>query len=148
MNAPVSPSGRVWPEDDPCAGGLHAQWYAANVAAAALTIQRCGECREWRQPARYRCARCHSAEWSFEPVGPNGLLVERTITRRALHPSFAEVVPYAIGVIALDAGPRLFSIVRTEDPMGLRPGDALTMAVNGYGVPYASPASAATSAGQ
>ena len=131
-----SVSSRTWPELDPNAGGLHAQWYQANMATDALTIQRCDDCARWCHPARYRCPNCHSSKWSFEPIGANGHLVERTVTYRALHPAFADVVPYAIGVVALAAGPRLFVVVRTDDPMALRPGDAVTVAVNGHGLPF------------
>ena len=148
-SVPMSSSARVWPADDPNAGGLHALWYRANVSAAALTIQRCEDCGQWRHPARYRCARCHSAQWSFVLIDPEARLVERTVTHRALHPSFADVVPHAIGVAALDAGPQMLVVVRTDDPAVLRNGDAVTVLVNIRGVPYAVLSTAPTSsAGQ
>jgi uncharacterized OB-fold protein len=132
-------SPRSWPEVDPGAGGLHAEWYAANAAAATLTIQRCGECDAWRHPARYRCAHCHSDARSFVAIDAAGWLVTHSVSHRALHPSFAEVVPYALGVVELDVGPRLLAVVRTDDPGSLADGARVAVEVTGLGVPFATP---------
>src|SRR4051812_29390392 len=110
---------RSWPEVDPGASGLHAEWEAANAAIGRLTAQRCGGCERWRHPARYRCADCRSAASSFEAIDPAAQLVNHTVTHRPMHPSFADVVPYAIGVVELGAGPRLLLVVRTDDPATL-----------------------------
>ncbi len=130
-------SEREWPDVDPGAAGLHAEWYAANAQAGRLTIQRCGECRQWRHPSRYRCAECHGAVRSFEVIDPAGRVVNHTVTHRPLHPSFAAVVPYAIAVVELDEGPRMLVVVRSDHPDALLPGARVEIEVSERGVPHA-----------
>lgn len=125
-----------FPETDPGASGLHAEWYAANAAVGQLTAQRC-ECGVHRLPARHRCAACGSDVWTFEPVGPAVTVVNWTVTRRPIHPSFAAVVPYAIVVGHTPEGVRLL-LQHRGDPESLVEGQELTTAVDTFGVPYAS----------
>lgn len=132
-----APAQRKWPEIDAGAPGLNGEWCAANRDGDRLTIQRCDDCAAWRHPPRLRCTTCGSGSLSFVRVDGAGSVVDYTVTYRALHPSFAGVVPYAIAVIELHEGPRLLSVVRTDDPEALREGDRVTLAVNEFGVPYA-----------
>jgi len=124
-----------FPESDPGASGLHAQWYEANGRAGALTAQRCG-CGVHRLPARYRCAACGSDAWSFEPVGPGGVIVSWTITRRPLHFAFADVVPYGIVVVRTPEDVRLLAQYR-GDPATIGIGATVVLSVDRFGVPYA-----------
>ncbi|MFN8050757.1 MAG: OB-fold domain-containing protein [Acidimicrobiales bacterium] len=128
----------AFPVADPHASGLHAEWYEANRAAGAVTAQRC-DGGHWRHPARYRCGECGSTRWTFEPVGPEAVVESWTITRRALHPSFADAVPYGIVFAHTAEGPRFFVHTRPslgpDDTIGI--GEAVTLAVDEFGVPYA-----------
>ena len=125
-----------FPESEPAASGLHAAWYSANSAAAAVTAQRCGN-GHWRHPARYRCAVCQSDRWSFVALAGSAVVESWTVTRRPLHVAFAEAVPYAIVVAQSDEGPRLFVQLRTATPGAVAIGDAISLAVDRFGVPYA-----------
>ena len=127
-----------FPEIDPGASGLHARWYAANRDAGALTAQRC-TCGVWRMPARFRCAACGSDVWSFEPVTPAGTVVSWTVTRRPVHFAFAAVVPYAIVVVVTAEGAR-FLLQYRGDPEAVGIGTAVAFGVDGFGVPFATPA--------
>ncbi|ONH22882.1 Zn-ribbon domain-containing OB-fold protein [Pseudofrankia asymbiotica] len=74
-----------------------------------LTIQRCGRCGALRWPAAPICPECLApgAEWT--DVAADGELWSYVVYRRALSPAFADEIPYAVGVVALDAGPHLLS---------------------------------------
>lgn len=121
---------------DPGASGLHAAWYAANIAADAVTAQRCS-CGVWRHPARYRCAICRGETWAFEALTPEAAVASWTITRRALHFGFADQVPYAILAVVSAEGPRLFVHLR-GDPSAIEVGSRVHLGVDEFGVPFAS----------
>jgi uncharacterized OB-fold protein len=135
MNADVSAG---FPDTEPQAVGLHADWYAANRDAGALTAQRCDR-GHWRHPARHRCGQCHSASWTFEAVTPSGVVESWTVTRRPLHFAFAEVLPYALLVVRTPEGPQYLVHLRPalgdSDPP--RIGDTVSLRVDRGGVPYA-----------
>ena len=88
----------------PSPGGLNAELYAL-WARGELRLQRCGECRAWRHPPRYRCAACGSAEAAWELASGRAHVFSWTITHRAIDPAFTP--PYAIVVAELEEGPRL-----------------------------------------
>lgn len=126
-----------FPEVDPNASGLHAQWYEANRSAGTITGQRCA-CGTWRAPARYRCPGCGSDDWSFEPVGSRAVVESWTVTRRPLHFAFAEVVPYAIVVASTPEGVRLLLQFRgAAESVAI--GDTVGIGVDRFGVPFAVP---------
>lgn len=128
-----------FPADPPAAAGLHADWYAANAAAGAVTAQRC-RCGAWRLPARYRCPTCHGDEWTFEALDPVASVESWTITRRPLHFAYAECVPYGIVVAATAQGPRLLVHLRPSLADGERidVGERVELAVDAHGLPYAT----------
>ena len=128
----------AYPVQDPAAAGPHADWYAANVAADAITVQRCAQCGRTRLPARHMCADCHSMEWGFEATDGTATLVSWTTSHRALHPAFHEVVPYTIGVVELGDGIRITAVVRDVDHATLEVGSALRTGVDAFGVPFAA----------
>lgn len=124
-------------ELDPGASGLHAAWYAANVAAGEVTAQRC-ECGVFRAPARYRCAACASDQWTFEPLAPDATVVSWTVTRRPVHPSFLDVVPY--GIVVAEISPEVRLLLQYRGPADeLVTGAAVRVSVDSFGVPYAVP---------
>ena len=84
--------------------GLNAELYAF-WAKDELRLQRCAQCRTWRQPPRYRCAACGSPDVSWELASGRGHVFSWTITHRAVDPAFEP--PYAIVVVELEEGPRL-----------------------------------------
>ena len=126
-----------FPELDPNASGLHAEWYGANRTAGVVTAQRCG-CGVWRSPARYRCAACAGDEWAFEPLAGEAEVVSWTVTRRPLHFAFADAVPYAIVVAEAVEGVR-FLLQYRGDPSAVAIGDRLRVSVDRFGVPFALP---------
>ena len=102
----------------PSAQGLNLEFYQ-QLARGALHLQRCDACETWRHPPRYRCGPCGSDRWSWRPSSGQGRIHSWTVTHRALHPAFADDVPYAVVVVELDEGPRLVSDLRGLDPAEL-----------------------------
>ena len=58
------------------------------------------------------------SEVSWKEVEPSGVLLARVVFRRAFVPEFAHRVPYGIGLIELDAGPRLQVHIHTPGEKG------------------------------
>ena len=60
---------------------------------------------------RETCRDCGSFEWSWERSSGRGTIFSWTVIHRALHPGFADSLPYAAVVVELDEGVRLVSEV-------------------------------------
>jgi uncharacterized OB-fold protein len=100
----------------PSAVGLNGEFYAF-LANGELRLQRCGACRTWRHPPRYRCAHCGSNEVAWELSAGHGRVFSWTVTHRAVDPAFTP--PYAILVVELDEGPRVVANLRGLEPSEL-----------------------------
>lgn len=87
-----------------------------------LRFQRCATCHTWRHMPRESCPSCGSFEWSWERSTGKGKVFSWTVVHRALHPAFAEEVPYAAAVIELDEGVRMISHVVGIAPEALQIG--------------------------
>ncbi len=110
---PAARAPRVLPAPAGPSAELYAFW-----AKSELRLQRCARCGVWRHPPRYRCARCGSAEATWELVTGRGCVYSWTITHRAVDPAFEP--PYAIVVVELDEGPRLVGSLAGLEPSELR----------------------------
>jgi uncharacterized OB-fold protein len=58
--------------------------------------------------------------WEWEAVSGRGTLFSWTVTHQAIHPAFADALPYAIVVVELEEGVRVVSGVRGLAPSDLR----------------------------
>ena len=76
-----------------------------------LRFQRCQDCGAWRHMPRESCHSCGSFNWSWERSSGKGTVFSWTVIHRALHPGFAEDVPYATVVVELEEGVRMVSHV-------------------------------------
>jgi uncharacterized OB-fold protein len=94
----------------PAMRGLAEEFYRW-CGEGELRFQRCTECGSWRHVPREMCAECGARCWEWAPSSGRGTLFTWTVVARALHPDFAEDVPYAPAVIELDEGVRLLSQV-------------------------------------
>jgi len=103
----LTPDGRPLPR----AVGLNREFYD-QLAAGQLHFQRCDACQTWRHPPRYHCAECGSDRWSWQASSGRGALHSWTVTHEALHPIFADRVPYVVAVVELEEGPRVVSELR------------------------------------
>lgn len=96
----------------PPAVDRHGEFYAF-CKKYELRFQRCSNCQAWRHMPRESCAECSSFDWTWEPSSGKGTLFSWTVIHRALHPGWADDLPYASVVIEMEEGVRLVS--RLED---------------------------------
>jgi uncharacterized protein len=83
-----------------------------------LVIQRCGACSRFWFPPSNRCQHCWSEYVAWTPVSGRGRLYSFTVFRRAYAAELADQLPYVVGVVELEEGPRLITNV-----VGCEPGD-------------------------
>ncbi len=76
-----------------------------------LRFQRCSHCGTWRHMPRESCQTCGSFDWSWERSSGRGQVFSWTIIHRALHPGFAEELPYAVVIVEMEEGVRLVTHV-------------------------------------
>ena len=76
-----------------------------------LLFQRCSDCGAWRHVPRELCPDCGSWNWEWQASSGRGRVFTWTVIERALHPAFAEAVPFAAVVVELEEGVRLLSQV-------------------------------------
>jgi uncharacterized OB-fold protein len=91
-------------------------WDFARVGE--LRMQRCSECSQLRWPPGPICPYCWSADASWAPLSGQGVLQSWVTFHREYHPAFP--VPYSVGLIELDDGPRLEGMLLDSPPEALR----------------------------
>lgn len=132
-----------YPLPAPKPPGLNGEWYR-RLAGGELRFQRCSECGTWRHPPRLLCAACGSEAWEWAESRRAGEIFSWTVSHQALHPAFAEVVPYVVAIVALDEGVRLVCSVRDLAPDDLALGLRVRIEIAGVdadtALPYARPA--------
>ena len=92
-------------------------WQATREGT--LLVQQCAHCGYLRWPPGPVCEQCLTPGGTWTPVTPAGTLYSYAEYHRALAPAFKEDLPYAVGLIELDAGPRMYGTMiglpRTQD---------------------------------
>lgn len=83
-----------------------------------LVVQRCEECGRFWFPPSNRCQHCWSERHAWTPVSGRGRLYSFTVFHRAYAAELADQLPYVVGVVTLDEGPRLITNI-----VGCEPGD-------------------------
>jgi hypothetical protein len=73
-----------------------------------LLVQKCANCGYLRWPPGPACPECLSPEAEWTPVRPSGTLLTYCVYHRAFSKAFAGDVPYAVGYVELDDGPRMY----------------------------------------
>ena len=86
------------PRLEPATAGF---WLAAGEGR--LVIQRCTACGQHRHPPTEVCYECQSLDWGWDPHPGTGTVFSYTWTDQPVLPSLAELGPYNISVVALDA---------------------------------------------
>ena len=87
-----------------------------------LRFQRCDDCGAWRHVPRELCAECGSWAWAWARSSGKGEVFTFTVVGRALHPAFADSVPYAVTVVEMEEGVRVLSRVADTAPEQLEIG--------------------------
>ena len=86
--------------------GRNADFYRL-AASGRLHLQRCTSCQHYYHPPRYLCRECGSGELEFVPSEGRGRVFSWTVTHRPVDPGWAEELPYATVVVAMEEGVRL-----------------------------------------
>ncbi|MPZ86936.1 MAG: nucleic acid-binding protein [Nitriliruptorales bacterium] len=87
-----------------------------------LVIQRCNSCGRFWFPPSNRCQHCWSENFAWTPASGSGELYTFTVFRRAYAPELAEQLPYVVGIVELEEGPRLITNVVDCEPDNVRVG--------------------------
>lgn len=91
-----------------------------GLAAGTLLLPRCDRCRRHWFPPAPRCPHCGCRDWQPVPSAGTGLLYSWVITHHAFDPAFGSDLPYPVGIVALDEGPRLPGRLLDVDTARLR----------------------------
>lgn len=94
--------------DDP----LTAPFWAAS-REGRLVAQRCAQCGYLRWPPGPVCNECLAPGGTWTELSPTGTLYSYAEYHRALDPAFADDVPYTVGLVELDDGPRMYGLMRS-----------------------------------
>lgn len=70
-----------------------------------LTVQRCAGCGRLRWPPAGVCPNCRQRGGEWTNVRGTGTVSSYVVAHRAVHPAFADLVPYTIAFVALDEAP-------------------------------------------
>lgn len=121
----VTGAGFLAPVVDPVAAAF---W--DGLAEGELRVQRCARCGITRFPPRPMCGACRSTATSWEAVDPTGAIWSFVVAHPPVLPAFADVAPFNVAVVALDADPSIRLVGNVVDAGGvLVPGDALEIGV-------------------
>jgi uncharacterized OB-fold protein len=93
-----------------------------------LAYQRCDDCQTVVFYPRRHCTGCLGANLSWHESSGEGDIYTFSIVRQSYHPFFRSKVPYAIGWVDLDEGPRILTnFTGVDDPGTLRIGQRVVV---------------------
>lgn len=76
-----------------------------SLRTHVLAFQRCEECDQWIHPPLPLCAKCQRSELAYQPSSGRGEVFSCTVVRREFGAGVD--VPYAVGYVQTDEGPRV-----------------------------------------
>lgn len=110
-----------------------------GLAEGRLMFQRCDSCENAWLPARSECPKCLRSDYTWETACGRASLVSWVIYHRAMHPAFADKVPYNVAIVELAEGPRLISnidasnaLLAIDMPLEFRPTVQGGMAISSF----------------
>jgi hypothetical protein len=91
-------------------------WEAAK--RHELVLQRCRRCHEHQWFPRPWCLHCGGRELDWAPVSGRGTVYSFTIIRQVVgnSPAFQADLPFPIGLIELEEGPRMYATLVNCSP--------------------------------
>jgi uncharacterized OB-fold protein len=99
--------------------------YWEGARSGRLRFQKCKACDTVQFPPRHHCATCWEAELVWVDVSGRGTVESFTTVRRAPLAAFRGKVPYVIGSVLTEEGPRLITNIVGDDALDVRIGDAV-----------------------
>jgi uncharacterized OB-fold protein len=93
-------------------------WDAAR--AKKLAMPRCTSCGTFRFPVSRHCRACGKEGHEWVEVSGRGTVFSFVTYHRHYHPGFAGELPYVVGLIELEEGPRIISNIVGIAPEDIR----------------------------
>lgn len=122
-----------------------AQPYWQGLAEGALNYQSCESCGHRWLPARAHCPHCLSDKIAWSPAQGRASLISWVVFHRAYHPAFSDQIPYAVAIVELEEGPRMFARLQGRGNLeAFKIGEPLRLKVKDVGpiaLPHFEPAS-------
>lgn len=103
----------AWPQPQVDA---HNRPYFEAIAAGRLCVQRCDACATWLAPGQLYCDACGAPDPGWQQVPGDGELYSFVVYHRAFHPDFEQALPWTVGLVELDEGPRLLAPLKDVGP--------------------------------
>lgn len=88
-------------------------WDAAKEGK--LLVQRCDDCDQAVFYPRALCPHCWSGNLRWEEASGRGTLKSFSIVHKPGHPAWLPVAPYVIGLVELEEGPTMTSLILAGD---------------------------------
>ena len=76
--------------------------YFEQARQHRLVVQRCAACGMLRGAIGAACPFCSSPDWSWHEVSGRGVIYSYQIVTQAVHPAFADWIPYPVVLVELD----------------------------------------------
>jgi uncharacterized OB-fold protein len=80
-----------------------------GVQERKLLMPKCDACGTISFPPTVACGVCEKTDFTWTEMSGNGKIYSFVVYHRVYHPSFKDKVPYVVGVVQLDEGPRIIS---------------------------------------
>ena len=91
------------------------------TAPGAIGLQRCAACGHVQYPARACCEHCLSDRLAdVNAQAANGVLLARTMLHHSNEERFRPMLPFGVGLVALDAGPVVVCFAAAPHAIGDR----------------------------
>ncbi len=81
--------------------------YWDSLKEKNLKLQKCLECEKLRFPPLASCPYCGFHEGEWVPFSGKAKLYSWIVVHAPINPDLKEDVPYAVGLVELDGGPRI-----------------------------------------
>ena len=92
----------------------------AALAEGVLTYQQCNRCMGRQLYPRRRCIECGSGDLQFVAASGRGTLYSYSVIYKYPPSDFVGDIPYVLGIVKLNEGPRLLTQVINCAPAELR----------------------------
>jgi uncharacterized OB-fold protein len=87
----------------------------AGAAAQELRIPKCDACGRLCWYPREKCRHCQATSFTWQAVSGRGTLFSWVVVTHAFLPQFADLVPFAPALVALDEDPAVRLATRIVD---------------------------------
>ena len=90
------------------------------VREKRLVMPRCTSCGTYRFPVSRFCHACNKPGYEWHAVSGRGKVHTFIVYHRAYHPGFVAELPYVVGLVELEEGPRIISNIVGIPPEEVR----------------------------